>query len=81
MSVIFSCLVAGSYECLCRSGYEVDEDGAVCRDVDECARGGHTCHQLCANTEGSYECECNDGYEKRGDACIGTCEHFALSSR
>lgn len=61
----------GSYECLCRSGYEIDEDGANCRDVDECERGTHTCQQTCTNTEGSFECSCQDGYEKRGDACVG----------
>lgn len=61
----------GSYDCLCRTGYELDEDGANCRDVDECERGTHTCQQTCSNTDGSYECSCQDGYEKRGDACVG----------
>lgn len=51
----------------------MDEDGANCRDVDECDRGTHTCQQICSNTEGSYECSCQEGYEKRGDACVGKC--------
>jgi len=33
----------GSYDCRCNAGYEIDSDGLLCKDVDECATGQHQC--------------------------------------
>ncbi|XP_066997488.2 fibrillin-1 isoform X2 [Anabrus simplex] len=58
----------GSYVCLnynnCVRGYELNEAGTQCVDVDECARGTHECaaDQICQNIYGSYICECPSGY-------------------
>ncbi len=59
----------GSYECICKSGFE--GDGYKCHDVDECKLGTHTCSAKanCTNTIGSYKCTCIDGYEGDGETC------------
>lgn len=33
----------------------------VCRDIDECSDGTHTCdeHSTCYNKDGKYRCQCN----------------------
>eukprot|EP00961_Rhodomonas_salina_P297775 3937488-Rhodomonas_salina.1 len=56
----------GSFACLCSPGYE--GDGTVCKDVDECAEGVHTCHATanCNNTAGSFGCSCNAGFQGDG---------------
>ena len=33
----------GSYKCRCPPGFQLNRDGRTCRDVDECAAGGHVC--------------------------------------
>lgn len=52
----------GSFQCLCKSGYQIAPDASTCLDVDECASPGlNSCDPLttkCYNTEGSYECRC-----------------------
>ena len=61
----------GSYDCACRQGYQVDNDGRGCVDVDECENDTHRCQNpaRCVNLEGTYDCECDSGYNKRGRAC------------
>ncbi|XP_067136118.1 fibrillin-2-like isoform X2 [Centruroides vittatus] len=58
----------GSYRCqnllTCGGGYEVNEYGNQCVDIDECSRGTHECgaKQICRNRAGGYICECPTGY-------------------
>ncbi|KAM8859776.1 EGF-containing fibulin-like extracellular matrix protein 1 isoform 2-T3 [Spinachia spinachia] len=54
----------------CISGYTADEQN-LCRDVDECATGRHTCgaEQTCYNTAGSFTCQCASGFQKNEDHC------------
>jgi hypothetical protein len=56
------CIAApdGTYTCDCPPGYEVEPDRLLCIDIDECARGTHTCHPSarCQNTAGSFGCVC-----------------------
>lgn len=42
-------------------------------DIDECARGVHTCEsdQECVNTAGSFGCTCGAGYRRDSQ---GNCE-------
>ncbi|XP_055933016.1 fibulin-1-like isoform X4 [Argiope bruennichi] len=59
---------AGSYRCQnllnCGSGYELNEVGDQCVDVDECERRIAECGpgQTCRNRQGGYICECPRGY-------------------
>lgn len=48
-------------------------------DVDECARGTHSCQGICVNTVGSFECQCQEGYHLLdGDRCIDVDECLTL---
>lgn len=53
---------AGSFECQCNSGYQLNADKKNCDDIDECATGRHDCMHICSNTQGSYLCSCNANF-------------------
>ncbi|XP_059468344.1 fibrillin-1-like [Neocloeon triangulifer] len=59
----------GSYYCTrkldCGPGFEMNEHGNQCLDIDECAKGTHQCAsgQQCFNRQGSYACQCPPGYQ------------------
>uniref|UniRef100_A0A8C9CX13 Fibrillin 3 n=1 Tax=Panthera leo TaxID=9689 RepID=A0A8C9CX13_PANLE len=65
----------GSYVCTCPAGYALREDGAMCRDVDECADGQQDCHErgmLCKNLIGTFTCVCPPGLRPQpgsGEGC------------
>ncbi|TNN50034.1 Fibulin-2 [Liparis tanakae] len=47
--------IYGSYQCYCRQGYHLQEDGHTCEDMDECSQNvGHLCTYKCVNAPGSY---------------------------
>ncbi|KAM5281536.1 vitamin K-dependent protein S [Ctenodactylus gundi] len=53
----------GSFQCSCRSGFELLPNEKDCKDVDECSKKPSICgNALCKNTPGDYECECPEGY-------------------
>uniref|UniRef100_A0A8C4VZQ6 Fibulin-2 n=1 Tax=Gopherus evgoodei TaxID=1825980 RepID=A0A8C4VZQ6_9SAUR len=56
--------VYGSYQCYCRQGYQLAEDGHSCKDIDECTQSaGILCTFRCVNVPGSYQCACPEqGY-------------------
>ena len=58
---------AGSYECICQKGYQIDDGGWTCHDTDECI-ANNTCHSnaTCFNTDGSFNCECKSGFTGNG---------------
>lgn len=55
----------------CGPGFIVDDQN-LCRDIDECASGRHTCgpEQSCINTRGSFTCQCPQGYQRSGEHCM-----------
>ncbi|XP_053731642.1 EGF-containing fibulin-like extracellular matrix protein 1 isoform X1 [Synchiropus splendidus] len=55
----------------CAPGFAADEQN-MCRDIDECTTGRHTCgpEQTCYNTRGSYTCQCSPGFQRNGNQCI-----------
>lgn len=69
--------------CFCRDGYELQEDGKACRDVDECVDKVICPNSRCINTEGSYECSCPSGFRKHknglcvdiNECSMSPCEH------
>ncbi|KAL8617136.1 hypothetical protein ACOMHN_014306 [Nucella lapillus] len=61
----------GAAHCACPTGYDIDDTGTRCDDIDECSVAGEgdsaennsTCSQECVNLPGSYTCQCSqDGY-------------------
>uniref|UniRef100_A0AAY4D999 EGF-like domain-containing protein n=1 Tax=Denticeps clupeoides TaxID=299321 RepID=A0AAY4D999_9TELE len=61
----------GARPARCMPGFSLDEQN-LCRDIDECATGQHTCSsdQTCYNTRGSYTCSCLPGYQKIRNECV-----------
>ncbi|KAF5288361.1 hypothetical protein FQA39_LY15451 [Lamprigera yunnana] len=63
----------GKYQCIpliyCKSGYELNEAGTACEDINECARGTHKCKnsQICKNGPGYYICQCPPGHKLNAD--------------
>ncbi|KAM8910562.1 fibulin-2-like [Spinachia spinachia] len=60
--------------CACLAGYELQNDGVNCQDIDECAwpAGGHKCSYSCSNVPGSFYCTCpTTGYTlaQNGHTC------------
>ena len=60
----------GGYTCDCEDGYELDEAGTACIDVDECLEVTCGDNGECENSEGSYDCVCEDGYLGDGYTCV-----------
>nr|XP_057920777.1 low-density lipoprotein receptor-related protein 2-like isoform X2 [Doryrhamphus excisus] len=59
--------------CACPAGYYLSINGAVCKDVDECALPFGPCMHYCTNTAGSYYCHCREGFTPSdGFACLAT---------
>ncbi|XP_067893515.1 hemicentin-1 isoform X1 [Heterodontus francisci] len=67
---------AGSYQCLCPSGYRLMPNGKACHDVDECLEQNIHCgaNHMCFNMRGSYQCidtPCPPKYQR--DPVTGFC--------
>ncbi|XP_064646226.1 low-density lipoprotein receptor-related protein 2-like [Lineus longissimus] len=62
---------AGGYYCTCNVGFTVSTtDKKSCVDVDECAKWGNNCPQLCHNLKGTWKCQCAPGFSgQRGKFC------------
>ncbi|XP_060603455.1 mucin-like protein isoform X2 [Ruditapes philippinarum] len=61
----------GNFSCFCESGFELDDTGKLCKDIDECERS--VCPQDCLNTNGSFKCQCFIGYQLQEKT---TCKNF-----
>ncbi|KAF4791404.1 Cartilage acidic protein 1 [Turdus rufiventris] len=86
----------GGYRCRsnkrCSRGFEPNEDGTACVDIDECAQGLHNCSQLCTNTPGAHTCLCHPGFralDAAASRCLdidecqaqpGPCDHICHNS-
>ncbi|XP_070548454.1 fibrillin-2-like isoform X9 [Ptychodera flava] len=68
----------GSYQCDCREGFYLSEDGITCHDVNECLIPDICGQSDCINTFGSYQCDCREGFylSEDGVTCqdINECE-------
>ncbi|XP_069798458.1 hemicentin-1 [Narcine bancroftii] len=67
---------AGSYQCLCPSGYRLMPNGKACHDVDECLEQNIHCgaNRMCFNMRGSFQCidtPCPPKYQR--DPITGFC--------
>ena len=63
----------GSFECSCRSGFTLLDDGKTCVEINECTLDTHNCQQQCINENGGFRCECFAGYSLNDDlrTCAG----------
>lgn len=69
-TVIQTNLTSG-YLCTCPKGYQVDKNNTKrCVDIDECAKFGSHCSQICENLEGSFECKCRPGFRLYDERCV-----------
>nr|XP_012646252.1 fibrillin-3 isoform X3 [Microcebus murinus] len=74
----------GSYLCSCPAGYALREDGATCRDVDECADGQQDCRargMLCKNLVGTFVCICPPGTRPQPGAGEGCTDEDECGAR
>ena len=64
----------GSFQCSCRSGFSLLDDGKTCMELNECLLNTHNCQQQCINEDGGFRCECLAGYSLNADlrTCSGT---------
>ncbi|XP_056152044.1 complement component C1q receptor [Lampris incognitus] len=51
---------AGGARCVCKEGYELDQDAFSCRPKDYCGDG--TCEYQCVTGESGYSCVCPQGF-------------------
>ena len=89
-------IVADTFNCSCRPGYQLSSNSFDCEEVNECLSvSSHTCpvpSQRCLNEPvGSYTCECAEGFllEDSSQACEdvdecgtenGDCLHICVNS-
>ncbi|XP_068806025.1 cartilage acidic protein 1 isoform X3 [Struthio camelus] len=56
----------GGYRCRsnkrCGRGFEPNEDGTACVDIDECQAQPGPCDHICHNSHGSFHCHCHRGF-------------------
>ncbi|XP_033229535.1 fibrillin-1-like [Belonocnema kinseyi] len=52
----------GGYYCTCNDGYDIQDDGVSCQDINECLKNPSICSHSCHNTDGSYICTCPSGF-------------------
>lgn len=74
----------GKVLCSCKPGFQLDQYGVACKDIDECS--DNPCSEVCTNTLGSYQCSCSsqgfilspDNHTCTDQTCKennGGCEH------
>uniref|UniRef100_A0A4W4GM80 EGF-like domain-containing protein n=1 Tax=Electrophorus electricus TaxID=8005 RepID=A0A4W4GM80_ELEEL len=65
--------------CGCQEGFELQADGFLCMDIDEC-KISSPCSHKCVNTHGSYVCVCYPGYILEPDSSTCKTEPGLLAS-
>nr|XP_019948044.1 PREDICTED: fibulin-1-like isoform X1 [Paralichthys olivaceus] len=72
--------------CVCHDGYQLQDDGVKCKDINECLLDSHNCvsGQTCINTDGSFRCQretgCGTGYELRDNNSCQDIDECALGT-
>lgn len=63
----------GSFHCVCRNGYTLNNLRDRCVDIDECQRVPDVCRNgSCKNIEGSHKCHCYKGFKlSHENDCVG----------
>lgn len=64
----------GAYKCECNAGFDMDETGTMCVDINECEISKSICGRgQCINTYGSFRCRCESGFrnDMMMEMCVG----------
>ncbi|XP_025412034.1 fibrillin-2-like isoform X2 [Sipha flava] len=64
--------IFGTFRCECNEGYQLDNTGGNCTDVNECESPQACLYGECINNEGNYTCKCPPNYQlvAAGNACV-----------
>ena len=60
----------GGFTCSCNDGYELNQDGKTCDNINECLTNNNCSeHAECTDTIGGFDCTCKSGYQGDGVNC------------
>ena len=65
--------IYGMFRCICDKGFQLDESGGNCTDIDECENPQACQYGTCINSQGSYVCQCPPHHEliPSQNGCVG----------
>lgn len=65
--------IFGMFRCECNEGYQIDNTGGNCTDINECESPQACLYGTCINNQGSFQCQCPTNYElvPAGNGCVG----------
>lgn len=64
--------IFGMFRCECNDGYQLDNSGGNCTDINECDSPQACLYGTCINTQGKFICQCPPNYTlvPAGNACV-----------
>ena len=65
--------IYGMFRCICDKGFQLDESGGNCTDIDECENPQACQYGNCINSQGNYVCQCPPHHDliPSENGCVG----------